>query len=489
MAFVASHALAIAMGVAGVPSIIAGVPATVYVRPGGLDACDGLANTNANPQLHCAKKTIQAGVNTVAAGGTVRVSAGTYVGNVVVTKSAVIRGEGAASTVVRPALSAPNPCANSSLCGGAASNVFLIQASNVTIQSLTVDGDNPALTGVNVGGANIDARNGIIEDHSSGVYNHTNVHDVVVKNVFLRGINAGSGGNDFSFMNNVVQNVQGSQFSVAVFAFDARGTIKGNTVSAAGDAISVNHSRGVKIVGNTVSDSGSGIHVDNSLTPAPGISKDRIQNNTVTDCRVGAYGIWLFVPGADALVDGNSVSYCQVGLALVGGGAGKDITFTGNTVLGDADGVAGILVSTDSGGFGDFDTEGLFSGNTASGFELGAGAIVEEGGGKTATAYFDQETYENSNSGIENKAHATVFNACLRGNQRGLLNQAGGVAEIHTSSFVGNQVDGVENLDFASLDATSNWWGDAGGPTGGGEVVVGPVAFDPVLVSDPNGCE
>ena len=58
----------------------------------------------------------------------------------------------------------------------------------------------------------------------------------------------------------------------------------------------------------------------NSLTPAPGVSKDRIQANTVTDCRVGAYGIWLFVPGADALVDGNSVSYCQVGLALVGGG-------------------------------------------------------------------------------------------------------------------------------------------------------------------------
>jgi len=48
-----------------------------------------------------------------------------------------------------------------SLASGS-SNVFLVQANNVTIQNLTVDGDNPAI-GTS---PSIEARNGIITNHA-----------------------------------------------------------------------------------------------------------------------------------------------------------------------------------------------------------------------------------------------------------------------------------------------------------------------------------
>src|SRR5262249_21237647 len=111
-------------------------------------------------------KTIQAGVNRVSAGGTVHVATGTYVENVTVPKSVDITGQGP-TTVVEPAVSSPN-CGGGpggSLCSGA-SNVFLVQSSNVTIDHLKVEGDNPGLNSglPAVGGADIDARNGIITD-------------------------------------------------------------------------------------------------------------------------------------------------------------------------------------------------------------------------------------------------------------------------------------------------------------------------------------
>ena len=80
-------------------------------------------------------------------------------------------GAGQGNTLVMPAVSSANPCPGSSLCGGTASNVFLVQASDVKIHDLTVDGDNPALTsGIERGGADLDARNGIIKN-TTGTYN------------------------------------------------------------------------------------------------------------------------------------------------------------------------------------------------------------------------------------------------------------------------------------------------------------------------------
>src|SRR4051812_23578135 len=173
-------------------------------RPGATLTVD--ASNCASPPSYC---TIQDAINAAANGDTINVVAGTYIENVVVTKQVTITGAGAASTFIKPAVSNPNcgGAGGGSLCPGG-SNIFLIQADNVTISGLTLDGDNPALTGgVNFGGANIDARNGIITNHISGVYNNLVVFNTTIKNIYLRGIYASTGGT-FNFHDNTVQNVQ-----------------------------------------------------------------------------------------------------------------------------------------------------------------------------------------------------------------------------------------------------------------------------------------
>ena len=72
--------------------------------------------------------------------------------------------------------------------------MVLVRADEVTIADLTIDGDNPALTsGVAVRGADVDARNGI-ETDTGGPFNGLEVRNVTVKNVYLRAIDASSGG-------------------------------------------------------------------------------------------------------------------------------------------------------------------------------------------------------------------------------------------------------------------------------------------------------
>ena len=138
------------------------------------------AATTGAPMRPCAQTTwnvpadfptIQGAINGSSAGDTIVISTGTYAENLIVDKSLVIYGTDKAATILIPALSAPNPCTGSSLCGGTASNIILVRADNVLIHDLTLDGDNPALTsGIVRNGADLDARNGIIVDHSAGSF-------------------------------------------------------------------------------------------------------------------------------------------------------------------------------------------------------------------------------------------------------------------------------------------------------------------------------
>jgi hypothetical protein len=464
-------------------------PKTVYVRKDGQDLCNGAKNVPFNLTLQCAKRTIQGGVNAVAGRGTVKVAAGKYTENVTIGKSLYLVGAGKGQTVVLPAVSAPKPCEDSSLCGGAASSVLLVKASDVWIQALTVDGANPLKTGVMVEGMDIDARNGIIEDHLSGVYKRLTVKDVEVKNVYLRGINAASGGTGFLLSGNTVTNVRGGPGSVAIFASDASGTITLNHVSLANDGIGVNHSYGVKITGNVVEQTGSGIHIDNTKPPGPGILLDLIESNTVSDCTAGGFGVWLLATKGNVVVNDNTVSSCDVGLGLLGGGGTSDVTFSGNTVTGEgAANTAGIYVTTDTFAWGHFDTEALFTANVVSGVE--AGAFVEQGGGMIAIADFEGDKLQGSLAAIENKATVSATGACLAGSGKGLINHPGGSATVHSSAIAGNDLAGVENLDAAMVDAADNWWGSADGPApgGSGDAAVGPVDFSPFLASSPVAC-
>ena len=398
-----------------------------------------------------AKKTIQAAVNQVSSGGTVHVAAGTYVENVVVGNAMTIIGAGQASTIVEPVTSNPNcgGAGGGSLCAGG-SNVFLVQADNVTVTGLTIDGDNPALTStVTVAGANIDARNGIITNHTLGLFNGLDVHDVTVRNIYLRGIYASSSGT-FNFHNDTVTNVQADLASVAMFAYGGPGTMAHNTVSGANDAISANNSKGIAFIDNVVTDSQSGVHTDN--TGNGGGVADVIAGNTVS-CSAGGYGVWVYVPYIAPTVHDNSVTNCYVGLGAFGGAFAPSptvtTTFSNNRVDGGgAAGSVGVLVQTGTFGYGNTNVAATFVHNTI--VHNATGVQVDE----SLDPYYGGPA--------QPLASATIA--------------------LHYNVIAGNSTIGLTTNSVGQVDAINNWWGCSGGPGAGCNGVSSNVDASPWLV-------
>jgi len=373
--------------------------------------------------------TIQDGIDNAAAGDQVSVAAGTYVENVWVNKSLELAGAGAATTTILPAVSLPNPCAGSSLCGSrtAASNIILTEASDITIHGFTLDGDNPALSsGIVRGGADLDARNGIIEYGPGGVFNNLVAYDTTVKNIYLRGIYANSYGSGFYFHDNSVQNVQGEANSIAIFNFGGSGIIEENAVAYANDAIAANHSKGTQFLSNFVTNSGSGVHTDNN--GSGGGTADLIQGNSVT-CAGSGYGVWVFYPYLAATLDQNTITGCDVGLSAWAQGDAVTPQFTDNTVTGPskATGSVGAYITTDSIGWGYTDVSVGVSNNLITDFETGVYLTA------------DAQSW-NPDPWVSKTVNSVFFDNSFGGNTYGM---------------------GMGTTGTYSADASANWWGSA----------------------------
>ena len=394
----------------------------------------------------CFFKSIQTAINAAQPGATITIGAGSYYENLLVDKPLTLHGAGT-QTVIYPAVSMPI-CAGGSLCGGTASNIILVQASNVTLTGLWLRGDNPKLTsGVVVGGEDLDARNGVITNHEAGTFNNLTVAKVKVTGAYLRGIYASSGGT-FNFNHDTVENVQAVEASIAMFDFEGAGTMSYNKVSNANDAISANWSKGTQFLNNSITKSGSGVHTDNN--GGSGGVADVIRGNKVRECKTDGYGVFVFVPYVSATVESNKVSGCAVGLAAYGGAvSGEGPTFTKNTVNG-----AGASTSNNAGTYGAYLTTD----------QLGYGY-----GDVTAT--LTGNVFEHSNTGL-------------------FVTQAsGGQATVTASpgnSFIGNGT-GANGDVGTTVNAQSDWWGCAAGPNMGGtcNTAIGTVTFTPWLTAKP----
>ena len=464
--------------------------ATRFVAPGGTDT----ANTCLVMASPCA--TIQHANDSALAGDTISVAAGTYLENVILTVSVTVMGAGAGTTIVEPALSNPNCNAGGagSLCsgGGAASNIFLVQANDVTIQDLTCDGDNPALTsGIVFGCADLDARNAIITNHIAGTFNNLVVHDVTVKNIYLRGIYASSGGT-FNFHDDTIDNVQADPASIGMFNFGGSGMMVHNSVSHANDAISANHSSGTMFSDNTVTASGSGVHTDNAGDG--GGSADSVQNNHVSACVTDGYGVWVFVPYIAPTFSGNMVSGCAVGMAAFGGGAPVTTSFTGNQVDGSG-GVAsvgptvGVFATTDQLGFGTGDSSTQFTSNLVQHF--GEGFHLEQPGNSLTLSASGNTVTDESDAGVEVVGGTGTF-TCNRIASNGTgIRSATAATVAHMNAIVGNTTSGADGTGIPPgppMNAENNWWGCAAGPPGAGcDAVTGNVDTSPAA-GVPDAC-
>jgi nitrous oxidase accessory protein NosD len=356
----------------------------------------------------CQFTSINAAIAAASPGDTITIGKGKYYENVVVTKPVTLQGQGN-GTVIYPAVSSPTCGFPSSLCGGTASNIVLVEADNVTITNLRLEGDNPNLTsGVARGGADLDARNGIITNHAAGTFNNLTVSDVKVADIYLRGIYASSGGT-FAFGGNTVDNVQGDANSIGIFSYLGSGVVADNKVTNANDAISANHSQGIQFLDNEVSKSASGIHTDNAGDS--GGTADLIQGNTVKDCKVDGYGIWVFVPYNTPTFDSNKVQGCYVGLAAFGG-AGGSATFSDNDVkragakTTDPAGTYGAYITTDQLGFATGNVNVTLLDNSLTQFTTGL--FVTQAGGGLATVIAHNNTFKNNTVGANGDTGTSV---------------------------------------------------------------------------------
>ncbi len=363
--------------------------------------------------------SIQYGVDFASAGNTLNVSTGTFMENVLVHTPVLINGNGQANTIVMPAISAPDICGGSSLCPGS-SNVFLVQAQNVTIQNLTVNGDNPSLPGgINVGGANVDARIGIVTDHlyiPFTQFNNLNVNNVTVKNTFYRGIYT-STDNTFSINNNTVMNVQGDPGSVAILNFGGSGTINGNTITASADGISSNYSTGTTYSGNNLT--GAGIHTDNNGGGAPAVA-DVIRNNTITNA---VYGVMAFIPYVAVEISENTITNTDTAIVIAGQGSPVTVQVLRNEIDGlSVANSVGVYQTTNLFGFGSSDVAANYQNNYVT--NNSTGFVLE-----TETGY-SSNTVANNNS--------------------------------ITNATFSNGVD-TTGTGTATRNFTCNWWGVPGG--------------------------
>jgi len=392
----------------------------------------------------CAFNSIQAAINAASEGATITIGMGTFTENIVVNKPVTLQGYGT-QTVIEPATSNP-VCEGGSLCGGTASNVILVEANNVTISKLKVEGDNPGLTsGVVVGGKDIDARNGIITNHAAGKFDNLKVEKVTVDDVYLRGIYASSGGS-FTFKKDTVDNVQAENASIAIFSFEGSGIVEKNKVSNANDAISANWSKGIRFEGNKITKSDSGIHTDNN--GGSGGEADKIIKNSVSECTTDGYGVWVFAPYVSATVENNKVSGCAVGLAAFGSQvSGQGPTFAGNKADGTGATVSegqtyGAYLTTDLLGFGFGDVTATLNVNKIEHFGTGV-LVTQESGGQ---------------------ANVTGSSNTIKGNGTGATGEPG-----------------------TSVNLEKNWWGCKEGPNNDPkcDTATGTVDYTPWLAAKP----
>jgi nitrous oxidase accessory protein NosD len=266
-----------------------------------------------------------------------------------------------------------------------------------------------------------------------------------VSDVYLRGIYESAKG-AFNFNHDTVENVQGNEASIGMFAFEASGEMVANRVTSANDAISANWSKGIKFIGNKITKSQSGVHTDNN-GGAGGVA-DLIEGNKVSECAKDGYGVWVFVPFVSATVTTNRVKGCAVGLATFGGAVpGQGPTFSKNKVDGTGATTAepptvGAYLTTDQLGFAFGDLTVAMTGNSISHFGDGVFVTQTSGG----------------------QANVTASGNSIHGNGLGATGEPG-----------------------TKVEAANNWWGCSQGPNIGAKCdkVTGTVNYTPWLTSKP----
>jgi parallel beta-helix repeat protein len=270
-------ALVLAFSLVATTPVAAATP--IYVNgTTGNDTWDGTSATWVSGTIG-PKKTIQAGVNVVDAGGTVNVAAGTYNENVVINKTNLtLKSQTALGAIIRPTTSG--------------SNAVYITADGVTVDGFEIDGTTVA-------------KNGILGWETSGLTIKNNKVHGAVNAWDGCGILLFSWGNNGTVYNNLIQDnevydtgrmgIMIMDYGPAIYTVTYGNTITGNTVH---DVWKV-----------AWGDGGGGIQINVGKNCA-------ITNNLVYDVQNGQRGIYMFGSAVGNTITANTLRDNPIGIQV-----------------------------------------------------------------------------------------------------------------------------------------------------------------------------
>jgi hypothetical protein len=251
--------------------------------------------------------SIQAGVTASNPGGTVNAKAGTFTEQPDIGKQLTLTGAGQVSTIIKSPAALATKFANNKPV------VYIHDATGVTVQQLTVDGDGE-------GNANYRMQ-GIAFYNAGGTVDHVTV--TRVRETPL----------------------SGTQHGVALYAYNADGTPRSLNIS--NDTINEYQKNGmaligtgltVAVTGNTVTGSGAtGVIAQNGIQVSGGatgtVDGNTVSNNSYTGAGWSATDI--LVSSANVDITGNHLNNGMLGLYYIDGSG----TISGNTVSATTSGV------------------------------------------------------------------------------------------------------------------------------------------------------
>jgi hypothetical protein len=311
--------------------------------------------------------TIQAAINALPLGGTVLVCPGTYPEQISIYHPLTLKGVDSSGSNLALITMPP----------GATGTQIYVQATNVNISDLTIDGSNNGATFCGQG------PNGIVYWGSSGTINHvavrnefppteitdcgsgdgifvgtndTGASNVTIENSSIHSFQfngievSGRGASATILKNTIGGNVPGLSGNGIAVWFGASGTITGNSIInvlepitypnlfGAGYGIIVQCSQGVTASGNTIGDTQAGITVySGSVCPSRGYGNG--DSNTFVKNTISQTHIFdaIYVCGNYNLVQGNIINGTSEAAVRFDGScnpgiSGYNNTFSSNTV-------------------------------------------------------------------------------------------------------------------------------------------------------------
>jgi hypothetical protein len=470
--------------------------------------------------------TIQAAVNAANPGDTLQVAAGVYQENVTINKSLTLLGPNAGinpNTGTRGAEAIVEPATNDPIGG----NVFSVEASDVLIDGLTIDGSNPNLSGgVNLNGVNVNAANGV--SNVNTFIDHLVVRDDIIRNFNENGVlgDLTSVGATPSGFNLITENLFDNIPSLATsdgnvghgvsLVDNFYASVTDNVLTRVRTGIQTNNFNQANpgpeavIDGNTITFSVRGIF-DNLQYQAA--SPWTISNNDLTYIPLAAtadYNGGLFVfsiqDSASATIQNNNVTGAKYGVELWNLPTTSTIAVQGGTLTSNQ---VGVWATNNDPNFGAAaDTTAIVDGATITG-STSDGVLIESDPAMTALIGLtvQNSTIERGAVGVEVKGAVSSFvlnQDAIFGNQTGVLLDDDVVTtaadHVNNAAISGNTVAGLVHNGSGTLDATNDYWGSSTGPThpdnpgGMGQKIIdsrngapgsGIVNFTPFLTTNP----